>query len=126
MKFSLALSACLSTLILCSAAAKADEMTDNVRCFIVFSNMASGTDPGVKTAGTIGSMYWVGRIDGKDPTIDLQSLILAEMQKMTGVVLHTEAKRCGEILVVRGKALTAIGQNISEVERKQAQPQDSK
>jgi hypothetical protein len=86
--------------------------TNDLRCAIVYMQMISSQDTKINTAGYIGLMYWMGRLDGRAPNLDLENRIMAELPEMTPDVIRAEAQRCGAEMQVRGKALTEIGNDL--------------
>ena len=59
------------------ADAKAETRKD-LRCFIVLSSVAGGTSE-VAAAATMGAQYFLGRLDGRAPGLDLEAAIAAEV-----------------------------------------------
>jgi hypothetical protein len=54
-------------------------------------------------------MYYIGRIDGRVPQVDLEALLVKELSVMTQADLKSEAQRCGASLTARGQEITQIG-----------------
>jgi hypothetical protein len=58
--------------------------------------MITSPDPTQKIAGTMAHSYWLGRIDGRTPQLDLEAGVLAELPAMANQDLfRAEAVRCG-------------------------------
>ena len=89
-----------------------DDTASDVRCLIAYMQISSSSDPKLQTAGMIGTMYWLGRLDGRAPGINLESQIISEMKTMVGDRFRAEARRCGEILVAKGKVTTDMGRDL--------------
>lgn len=95
------------------APAKADPVRDDVRCFIVALQAMDSSDAATKMAGTMAQNYWMGRIDGHQPEIDLENMVLAEIPEVSKPgVFESEALRCGTEMQVRGAEVQKIGRNI--------------
>ena len=92
----------------------ADPITDDLRCYIVVSSqLMASENPTEKMAAFMAQGYWLGRIDGRAPDLDLEERLIAEFPNTTkSEFFRAEAARCGQEMVVRGKAVSAIGENI--------------
>ena len=95
------------------APAAADPTTDDIHCYIVSLQMITSSDPTQKVAGTMTHGYWLGKIDGRSPQLDLEGSVLAELPAMANEALfRAEAVRCGQEMIKRGQAETEIGKDI--------------
>ena len=75
--------------------------------------MITSPDATQKIAGTMAHSYWLGKIDGRNPQLDLEASVLAEIPAMTNQDLfRAEAVRCGQEMIKRGQAETEIGKDI--------------
>jgi hypothetical protein len=101
-------------LISLATGAYADPNTDDVHCYIVYNSMSASSDKAMATAGFMGQIYWVGRLDGRAPDFDLEKAIIAELPVMTGDFFRAEAKRCGDAMIQRGQGLTAMGTDLQK------------
>jgi hypothetical protein len=105
--------AALAAWTLASGASAAElGATDDLRCMAVGLALAGNANPEVKNAGTLASMYYLGRLDAHTPSVDLEAGLKQELMRMSPQDLKTEAARCGEELKARGKAVTEIGQRL--------------
>jgi hypothetical protein len=92
------------------AAAQDAENTADIRCALAAMAMVGATqDATMKQQATMAALYYVGRLDGRNPNLDLEARLRQEMARMAPQELAGEALRCGQQLMVRGKALQAIG-----------------
>jgi hypothetical protein len=89
------------------------ETIADIRCVIVGLVIAS-SDPTKQAAATMLGLYYIGRIEGRAPTADLETLIEREAGVMTRADIASEGKRCGAILSAKGQELAKIGKDISE------------
>jgi hypothetical protein len=104
-----------------------------VRCLIAFgSASAPGSDipENLKPSLLSGSMYFLGKLQGRDPDLDLESRIAREAQKMAPEDMRDELVRCGNELEDRGAEMNAIASRLSARTEAQAPdtsapPQDS-
>lgn len=104
---------CLAGSTAVAADAANDDATEaDVRCVVVAMRMGSSDNPQMKTAGMIASMYFLGRVDSRNPDLDLETRIIDDLQKMTPEDLRAESQRCGNILTARGAALKTMGEDM--------------
>ena len=96
-----------------SVSAMADANLDDVRCLMVYMQMGATDDPRMQTGGLIGTLYFMGKLDGRAPDLDVESLILAELPKMKEESFRIEAQRCAKELQARGDKETAMGQDLT-------------
>ena len=86
---------------------------DDVRCVIVGMLMAqSGANASERQAGPILALYYIGRLDGRTPSFDLEGAIFKEVTKMTQAEYVATAHRCGRTLQARGNEITVIGKDL--------------
>ncbi len=97
-----------------AAAADDPEVTRDVQCLAVNAYLASKDDASLKMAGLMASLYYLGRLDGRDPDADLNRRLTDEVMKLKPDDIAVLAKSCGETLADRGKALKAAGQHLQE------------
>jgi|SRR5215831_5185883 len=99
--------------------------TADIRCLITSLSLGKSNNETVKTAGFLASLYYLGRLDGGAPNVDLETRMIAEIEKMTPEELRSEAVRCGSTMQARGKAFSDIGSHLLERGQKlfqQAEP----
>ena len=92
--------------------ARADDITDDVHCLLIFMQMSNVQAQAAQTGGLIGSFYYMGKLDGRAKGLDLENLILAEIPKMTEAGFQADAKRCGEEMTKRGNAASDMGKDL--------------
>ena len=92
----------------------ADPDTNDVRCVIVYIEMAQSNQPLLQTSGMYGQLYWIGKLDGRDPKFDLEKRMAAEIPKMNGAFLKTEALRCSTELMKRGQKEADMGEDLAK------------
>ena len=102
-----------SVLLLAAAQAPADEPTRrDLQCFLALSALASSEKSEEKIAGLIGAQYYLGRLDGRHPALDLKAALRAEAEAMTDARIGQLLPICGVILKQRGEAVTAAGKQL--------------
>lgn len=81
---------------------------------VVGARLSASSDPQQRVPGQMILMYYLGRIDGRSPNTDLETLIKTETQKMTTSDLNNAASRCGKEFSARGEAIVRIGKSLSK------------
>lgn len=89
----------------------------DVRCLAVGLVLIQSTDPQQHASGQGLTFYFLGRLDGRTPNFDLESVIYTTAHGMTESDIRAEAQRCGGIMVVRGQELVAMGQRVTQREQ---------
>ncbi len=94
--------------------ARADDAADDAKCLAVALNMASAQDADEQSVGILSTMYWLGRLDGRNPSLDLQKQLSDAADAMTQDDLKTEATRCTATLRARGEELSKLGPGLPQ------------
>src|SRR6187551_3255570 len=87
--------------------ANADREAD-LRCVIIARGMSASPDESMKAASAMAAFYFFGRLEGREPNLDLEQALANEMAAMKSMDVRAEATRCGDELVNRGSELRAI------------------
>ena len=106
----IAMAAVASLLASAAHAQPSDTRRADLRCMLGF--MALLQNPAYKDAATAGLMYYVGRLDGREPDLELATAIKREAGNMATADYMTEAQRCGRALKERSAALKAAGEGL--------------
>lgn len=111
----------LCLLALASAQVRAEDDTTiaDVRCVVVGLRLSNDADARQRSAGLMTTLYYMGRLDGRVPALDLEAALLKEINTMTASDYVSEGMRCGAALSARGEQVTQIGKDLSEREREQ-------
>ena len=107
------LAAALMLMPLPAMAQDADAVAD-IRCVAVGIRWAALPDSHQKSAGLLMALHFIGRLDGRDPNIDLEARLAEQLAKMTAADFTTEAARCGNTLSTKGAQITHLGQDLSK------------
>ena len=102
------------TLSSLQARAQDAETIGDVRCLIVGMKISGMADSTQQSAGLMLSMYYIGRLDGRVPQLDIEDLMIREISTMTTADYGSEAKRCGASLTNKGQEITRIGKDMIE------------
>ena len=103
----------------------ADQTTDDVHCYIIFMQAGTSSNPDRQTAAALGGLYYLGRLDGRDPGFDLETSVMAEIPKLKGDLRRAEAARCGEEMKDRGDSASAMAEDVQEKLAAQRQKENS-
>lgn len=90
------------------------ETTADVRCIVVGMRLSGATDPAQRSAGMMLSLYYIGRLDGRAPSFDLEDAIVQQVSTMKPADYAAEAQRCGGSLQTKGQQITALGEHLIE------------
>jgi len=106
------------------AAAQTDPALDaDLRCALVGLSLAglNGATPEQQQAGTLVSLFYIGRLQGRAPSINLESEIEALSGRVTPTEMQAEGQRCGAEMTAVGQSLIAMGQNMQRRAQEGAQ-----
>jgi hypothetical protein len=114
------LSMLVATLGLASMRIGAQETVNiaDIRCVIVGMKLAGATSSPDQSRGFLLTLYYIGRLDGRVPKLDIEHLIIGETRKMADADYASEEKRCGGALAQKGQQITEIGNHLVESGKK--------
>lgn len=104
----------LAALAVTGGAARADETSDDVRCLVVFMRLSNAPAEASRTGGLIGTFYYLGKLDQRSRSLDLETLIETEMAKMTEASFKADAERCGSDMTRRGQDAANLGKALHQ------------
>ena len=96
-----------AVLLSASAASAQEGVAENrsdLRCLLAMG--ALGQSAQYKQASTIGAFYFAGRLEGRNPGFDLKRAVRQEAGRMGAQEYAGEIRRCGELVRVKGEAMT--------------------
>lgn len=85
------------------------ETKADIQCLIVGARLSDSSSPGEKLSGGMLMTYFLGRIDGRTPHANIESLIVKELRAMSSADLAGAARRCRAEFSKRGVEFTSIG-----------------
>jgi hypothetical protein len=88
-----------------------DNVAD-VRCVAVGMREAELPNSTQKSTGTLLVLYYVGRLDGRNPTLDLEKLLAEQIAKMTDADYAAESRRCSQTLSTKGAQISHLGEDL--------------
>jgi hypothetical protein len=92
-----------------------DETSADVRCVVVAFGLVQSPDPQVKALATGASLYFVGRIRGRSPDLDLEAAIINQVGTMAPEDLRDELQRCSGVLQAEGGKLQQVGADLKKL-----------
>jgi hypothetical protein len=92
--------------------ALADEQSDDIKCLAASIELSGSQDPDDQSIGMLSTMFWLGRLDGRDPSLDLEKQMAAGAFDMKDTDRKAEAARCATLLKTRGEELTRLGEQL--------------
>lgn len=96
----------------------ADQRTmSDIRCIVVAMKMSAGGSSAQKASATMITLYYLGRLDGRTPGLNVEGLIAKEAAEMSAAELRSDAARCGRVLVEKGREIQRIGLRLMELKR---------
>jgi hypothetical protein len=104
------------------ASPDANTAKPDVDCLVVSMNLLDSTDPTISKAAAIAMFYWLGKLDGRDPSFDLENIVTDELQSMTPERTRATAFRCGAEMEKRGQSLREIGERLQRRAAQQVAP----
>lgn len=88
----------------------------DTRCAMIGLGLAGmeNATPEQRQSGTLLALYYIGRVHGRSPGINLEQAIQAQAQGMSLESLQSEGTRCGAEFRTVGEELSAMGQRAQQ------------
>ncbi|MGZ3371653.1 MAG: hypothetical protein ACXU8X_22290 [Caulobacteraceae bacterium] len=107
MKRTAILLACAAVGAAASAPARAEDLTVNdIRCVVAFGALVS--NPQYRDAAATGIFYFLGRVEGREPSLDIADAIKQTRRGMGQGDIVNEGQRCGAQLKARNESLKSL------------------
>jgi hypothetical protein len=106
MKSSLFLIACGAAAALALPARAQDLTVSDIRCVVAFGALVS--NPVYRDAAATGIFYFLGRVEGREPNLDIADALKQTRKGMGSADLASEGQRCGAALKARNESLKAM------------------
>jgi hypothetical protein len=91
--------------------------------------LAQSDNQAARASGLATAMYYMGRLDGHDPGLDMEKALMGEIVKYSKEPPEQRraiAVACGKQLQARGAALSVIGNHLTERGKKMMQLENSR
>lgn len=89
-------------------------LEEDLSCLVASLSLIQSPEATTRDNGLKAFMYWLGRVDGAAPTLDLESHVAELASQMTDQTLAAELVRCGNLMIVRGNEVQVIGNRLAE------------
>ena len=86
---------------------------DDLRCLLAMGAMQSNADQNLKSAGMMGSLYFLGKIAAAQPDIDLGGQLASEAAKLKGQPAQPLFQRCLQEFNTWSQQLVALSARVS-------------
>lgn len=90
-------------------------LDSDIKCMVVGGALNQSQDPKARTVSTLMIFYFLGRIDARDPNLDLATALKTRMQTLKPADLQVEARRCSDQMNTRSQALQAVSAKLNGV-----------
>jgi hypothetical protein len=94
------------------ASAEAPETTTDLKCLAFAFNMSSDADQTKAAAGTMAVLYFLGRIDGREPALNLEKRLVQPDMELKPSEMAGLGLTCGGMLKVRGAELATMSERL--------------
>jgi hypothetical protein len=94
--------------------ATSPESVSDARCLIVAVSLLQSPNNATRAAASSSALYYLGRLDGREPSVDLEKLLVELSKQISPEEVRLEAQRCGQILSLRGKVMSDIGRKLAK------------
>jgi hypothetical protein len=102
------------TVVPIHALAQDAESLADIRCVAVGMHFAETPDSHEKSTGTLLVLYYMGRLDGRAPSLDIEKLLSEQIERMTQSDYSTEALRCSQNLSMNGAQIKQLGEQMQK------------
>lgn len=104
---------CVAVAVSRAEAASPQTIAD-VQCMVVGARLLESADQRQRMSGEMLLTYYLGRIDGRSPNVDLEAL-MKRVGKMSESNFRRAATRCGTEFSARGAQIVRIGKSLSQL-----------
>jgi hypothetical protein len=91
------------------------ETIADIRCLAVGIKVTEQNNSSQQSAGTMLTLYYIGRLEGRISKLDIENLLSSEIRNMASVEYAAEAKRCAASLAEAGQQIARIGEAVSKL-----------
>lgn len=81
----------------------------DAQCVVIGARISASPDQQQRASGQLLTVYFLGRIEGRSPGVDLEKLIELQAAKMTRDDEKRALQRCGRKFASQGTELVRIG-----------------
>ena len=89
-------------------APSSDPTINDMRCIVVAAALVSADDEQMKSLGRANLFYFLGRLDGRGDTANMDARIIEQASKMTEDDVKTQSKACGATFTGAAQSLQGL------------------
>ncbi len=90
------------------AAPSGDPTLTDMRCIVVAGALLQADDEQMRSVGRASLFYYLGRIEGRGDTANMDARIVEQAAKMTEDDIKTQSKSCGAMFTAAAQALQEL------------------
>lgn len=90
------------------AAPSGDPTLTDMRCIVVAGALLQADDEQMRSVGRASLFYYLGRIEGRGDTANMDARIVDQAAKMTEDDIKTQSKSCGAMFTAAAQALQEL------------------
>jgi len=102
-------------LALPTAGRSADVSREDLQCLLTMGGMQAQPDPKVQRDGLTGALYFLGKLVGANPDIDLPAELASEWERFRGSPAKPLIDRCLGEITARSQQLVAASGRLNQV-----------
>ncbi|HEX8527535.1 hypothetical protein [Allosphingosinicella sp.] len=87
---------------------------EDVHCLLAAASLTESKDEKIKQVGAAGALYYLGRLDGRTPDLDIEAVVAAEADAVARAEQGPLLKKCGDTLQRRGDYLVSAGKALEK------------
>jgi hypothetical protein len=84
----------------------------DLRCAAIGFAAVGGATEQQRSSGMLVAAYYVGKLQGRNPAINLEEELYQLSQRMTQADIAAEAARCGQEFEALGRSMIEMGNNL--------------
>lgn len=88
--------------------------TADIRCVVVGMQMSGSVNSPLQPRGILLTLFYLGRLDGRVPELDIESLLIEQAGKMSDADYASEGRRCDAGLTQKGQQIIELGKHLIE------------
>ena len=100
----------LAATVAAAPAQASSESDQDLRCLAVGLSLIEENP----NAGLVAAMYFLGRLEGREPGVDWFDRVAQHMAKTKLEQLKADAVVCGQILIEKGEEMTRKGEELEQ------------
>ena len=85
----------------------------DLQCLMAMSKLSQSTEQQAQIAGTMGMLYFAGKVFGANPSVDIGVALQTEATLAKGTDMDPLVKECGTEMQSRGQQLEAAGKALT-------------